>query len=113
MLFYFLFNDTATTEIYTYCHTLSLHDALPISTSALSTRSRTFEILVVSLLADFRCSNSNSWASLLRYRISLSIAHIRILRSASDASDRTRPPRLVCPTRHRKSGVQDIVGQSW
>src|SRR3546814_13882512 len=26
-----LFNDTATTDIYTYCHTLSLHDALPIS----------------------------------------------------------------------------------
>src|SRR3546814_13356761 len=24
-------NDTATTEIYTYLHTLSLHDALPIS----------------------------------------------------------------------------------
>src|SRR3546814_1693090 len=24
------FNDTATTEIYTYLHTLSLHDALPI-----------------------------------------------------------------------------------
>src|SRR3546814_10674935 len=27
----FFFNDTATTEIYTYGHTLSLHDALPIS----------------------------------------------------------------------------------
>src|SRR3546814_6492313 len=26
----FCFNDTATTEIYTYCPTLSLHDALPI-----------------------------------------------------------------------------------
>src|SRR3546814_1109170 len=26
----FIFNDTATTEIYTYGHTLSLHDALPI-----------------------------------------------------------------------------------
>src|SRR3546814_11415901 len=26
----FFFNDTATTEIYTYLHTLSLHDALPI-----------------------------------------------------------------------------------
>src|SRR3546814_19959291 len=26
---YFLFNETATTEIYTYGHTLSLHDALP------------------------------------------------------------------------------------
>src|SRR3546814_18981568 len=24
------FNETATTEIYPYCHTLSLHDALPI-----------------------------------------------------------------------------------
>src|SRR3546814_14520784 len=28
---YFFFNDPATTEIYTYLHTLSLHDALPIS----------------------------------------------------------------------------------
>src|SRR3546814_16809676 len=27
----FLFNATATTELYTYLHTLSLHDALPIS----------------------------------------------------------------------------------
>src|SRR3546814_12255460 len=27
---FFFFNDTATTEIDTYCHTLSLHDALPI-----------------------------------------------------------------------------------
>src|SRR3546814_10121709 len=29
--FRFFFYDTATTEIYTYGHTLSLHDALPIS----------------------------------------------------------------------------------
>src|SRR3546814_11322315 len=28
--FIFFFNDTAPTEIYTYFHTLSLHDALPI-----------------------------------------------------------------------------------
>src|SRR3546814_20036729 len=28
--FYFFFKDTATTEIYTYVPTLSLHDALPI-----------------------------------------------------------------------------------
>src|SRR3546814_4536138 len=28
---FFCFNDTATTESYTYRHTLSLHDALPIS----------------------------------------------------------------------------------
>src|SRR6058998_4360205 len=30
-LFFFFFNDTATTEIYTVMNTLSLHDALPIS----------------------------------------------------------------------------------
>src|SRR6187402_3002969 len=30
-LFFFFFNDTATTEIYTVSYTLSLHDALPIS----------------------------------------------------------------------------------
>src|SRR3546814_10414747 len=29
-IIFVFFNDTATTEIYTYCHTLSLHDALPI-----------------------------------------------------------------------------------
>src|SRR3546814_4206485 len=28
--FFFFFNDLATTDIYTYCHTLSLPDALPI-----------------------------------------------------------------------------------
>src|SRR3546814_21116231 len=31
MSMFFFFNDKATTEIYTYGHTLSLHDALPIS----------------------------------------------------------------------------------
>src|SRR3546814_7843753 len=30
MILCFVFNDTATTEIYTYGHTLSLHDARPI-----------------------------------------------------------------------------------
>src|SRR3546814_16762189 len=30
VLFVVFFNDTSTTEIYTYGHTLSLHDALPI-----------------------------------------------------------------------------------
>src|SRR3546814_9639627 len=34
----FLYNDTATTEIYTYRHTLSLHDALPISLRSRSLR---------------------------------------------------------------------------
>src|SRR3712207_6967628 len=36
MLFFFFFNDTATTEIYT----LSLHDALPISRTATDVRAQ-------------------------------------------------------------------------
>src|SRR3546814_15305694 len=35
MLSFSLFHDTATTEIYTYGHTLSLHDALPILQTAM------------------------------------------------------------------------------
>src|SRR3546814_1181383 len=31
---FFFFNGTATPEFYTYCHTLSLHAALPICSSA-------------------------------------------------------------------------------
>src|SRR3546814_9304679 len=31
LLSYCFFNESSTTEIYTYVHTLSLHDALPIS----------------------------------------------------------------------------------
>src|SRR3546814_19777731 len=33
-MFFFYFKDTATTEIYTYGHTLPLHDALPTSAAA-------------------------------------------------------------------------------
>src|SRR3546814_8387338 len=35
---FFFFNDPATTEIYTYLHTLSLRDALPISDGVRSRR---------------------------------------------------------------------------
>src|SRR3546814_20455806 len=37
-LILFFFNDTATTEIYTYGHTLSLHDALPICPTEIPNR---------------------------------------------------------------------------
>src|SRR2546427_9558057 len=60
--FFFFFNDTATTEIYT----LSLHDALPISmstagTSTPSGRQRAFDRIARGALA-------NSSISRLRYR---------------------------------------------
>src|SRR3546814_9284073 len=41
-LFFFFFNDTATTEIYTYGHTLSLHDALPSWRAATARRGRAY-----------------------------------------------------------------------
>src|SRR3546814_6880854 len=34
MFFFFFLTDTPTTEIYTYCHPRSLHDALPIGDEA-------------------------------------------------------------------------------
>src|SRR3546814_12285629 len=37
-MLYFFFKDTATTEIYTYGHTLSRHDALPISLRGVARR---------------------------------------------------------------------------
>src|SRR3546814_7190519 len=44
-LFIFFFNSTAPPEIYTYLHTLSLHDALPSSSTATpSTGNRRLEV---------------------------------------------------------------------
>src|SRR3546814_16537945 len=40
MLLSFFLKDTATTDIYTYGHTRSLHDALPISAVLLSRQAR-------------------------------------------------------------------------
>src|SRR3546814_18204130 len=37
LFFVFFFNDPATTDIYTYRYTLSLHDALPIFPRGIST----------------------------------------------------------------------------
>src|SRR3546814_8845815 len=41
---FFFFKDTATTEIYTYGHTLSLHEALPISVPRVHGRPRSVTI---------------------------------------------------------------------
>src|SRR3546814_4171992 len=50
MVCYFCFNDTATTEIYTYCHTHSLHDALPIASNIIGCATATASILTPSWL---------------------------------------------------------------
>src|SRR2546425_13201980 len=57
--FFFFFNDTATTEIYT----LSLHDALPICSSANPRHDRTMITLVrSSIRMELSCSASTSGA---------------------------------------------------
>src|SRR3546814_3166133 len=48
LCFFFVFIDTATTEIYTYGHTLSLHDALPIFAVALELGLRRFDIFLMA-----------------------------------------------------------------
>src|SRR3546814_1274897 len=44
----FFFYDTATTEIYTYGHTLSLHDALPISSRKVEACQQVADAIVAS-----------------------------------------------------------------
>src|SRR3546814_20069856 len=50
----FFCNYSATTEIYTYLHTLSLHDALPISLDAVPAQElgRTEALLLVQFVGD-------------------------------------------------------------
>src|SRR5258708_28636854 len=74
--FFFFFNDTATTEIYT----LSLHDALPISSSARGTWSVTF----VPLPGELSISALPPWLRAAPYR------------SEEHTSELQSPDHLVC-----------------
>src|SRR3546814_14504876 len=62
---FFFFNDTATTGIYTYWHTLSLHDALPICGEAEAWRKATQALRGERFLktAAFITGHLNSMAS--------------------------------------------------
>src|SRR3546814_8837831 len=53
----FFFNDTATTEIYAYGHTLSLHDALPISPSETSGWSKWSRATPPSTTSEVTCTS--------------------------------------------------------
>src|SRR3989442_14456217 len=84
LLFFFFFNDTATTEIYT----LSLHDALPISSTIayepVSLRGNDFAILYI-------VSPHN-----LPTNVSTLIDQQRIFRSEEHTSELQSRPHLVC-----------------
>src|SRR5947208_6261798 len=77
-LWFFFFNDTATTEIYT----LSLHDALPILVDEVQVRLRLGRVLAARLLED---------------ELFL-LAHVlrRAARSEEHTSELQSPDHLVC-----------------
>src|SRR5256885_5932797 len=84
--FFFFFNDTATTEIYT----LSLHDALPISVSPTTPIDRTG----VANIARGRSSAARSSSSQRCRWMSKTI--VREARSEEHTSELQSPCNLVC-----------------
>src|SRR5437879_13510413 len=84
-LFFFFFNDTATTEIYT----LSLHDALPISLSSMVTPSQ-----------------MKVWLEILQF--------LPILRSEEHTSELQSPMYLVCRLllEKKKKNIKKIIYQT-
>src|SRR3989442_6139532 len=84
--FFFFFNDTATTEIYT----LSLHDALPISCFAIAS-------VVSAMMRASSCSHRPLSSSLLvRPWPSTSSYQQRAARSEEHTSELQSRPHLVC-----------------
>src|SRR3546814_19390886 len=116
----FFFNDTATTEIYTYGHTLSLHGALPIS--AERARDRAAEHRHLSPLRSQRSPDRNPRAGDAQARLLLPIAPrqpavraglvrcglgpLRGLIKTASGDHRGRP----CPKRHRRLPDRQSVG---
>src|SRR2546425_6740904 len=99
-LFFFFFNDTATTEIYT----LSLHDALPISNSGTTPR----------LLHDLAMKFEN-----FRQR---QVAEVLELRSEEHTSELQSLAYLVCrlllekkkkQNKNTSSGMNDVCSETW
>src|SRR5256885_13245291 len=99
--FFFFFNDTATTEIYT----LSLHDALPIcSASARGSRLNVWNTNPISLLR-MRASSSS-----LR---SLTFWPFSQYRSEEHTSELQSPCNLVCRLLlEKKKNSQTIISAS-
>src|SRR5256885_11985260 len=87
--FFFFFNDTATTEIYT----LSLHDALPISPTELIGSSSTFFATLV--IAVTLCPSSTRRCSPVAV-VTTSCSWTIAARSEEHTSELQSPCNLVC-----------------
>src|SRR3546814_3366141 len=60
---FFFFNETSTTEIYTYVHTLSLHDALPIFSAGARRFSCILDFFIIGAAASTLSRSPNSLIS--------------------------------------------------
>src|SRR5438105_5335012 len=95
MSFFFFFNDTATTEIYT----LSLHDALPISPRGAAHSRCGFSMLAWE--ASSRCRRSQPWRTPDRKSTRLNSSHewisyaVFCLKKKNETRDDTTASRLI------------------
>src|SRR6187431_3736026 len=96
--FYFFFNDPATTEIYTTVHTLSLRDALPISSGSQSVRG-TAPMKLNSAATRSFCTRSEEHTSELQSRTVNSYAVFCLKKKKRP---RTLPPPPPKIRSHRK-----------
>src|SRR5215813_14949738 len=87
VFFFFFFNDTATTEIYT----LSLHDALPISTAPTAARSRASRACAPTCS---RCCSRD------RKSTRLNSSHVRISYAVFCLKKKKPPPSVPPPPLH-------------
>src|SRR3712207_8068302 len=87
-MYCFFFNDTATTEIYT----LSLHDALPISSARRLSSSRACPVQVSTAIAAASCAGSSSAAG----ADAASASPARTSRSEEHTSELQSLQYLVC-----------------
>src|SRR5258706_11779188 len=84
---FFFFNDTATTEIYT----LSLHDALPISTDTTS-ESQLYRRVTQRLIPFLFCCYGAAYLD----RVNIGFAKLQMLRSEEHTSELQSLTNLVC-----------------
>src|SRR5256885_11164613 len=91
MFYFFFFNDTATTEIYT----LSLHDALPICPDARASGAGSSSVSVTAITRG--ATSSDALVSTFRIMLGAALASSgAVARSEEHTSELQSPCNLVC-----------------
>src|SRR3546814_4995120 len=104
-LYFFFFKDTATTEIYTYWHTLSLHDALPISADS--------PPLLLGAANDDACCSAPTVDLLQAYRQAGASAEIHLYAAGGHAFNLGEDTPLVSRSEEHTSELQSLMRISY